>query len=197
MSAKHSYTTADYLPFDTATALVRKLYRDKNYRMSLLVGCGIFFGLRISDLRGLTWAQLLQGEELVIYEQKTNKRRVIRINKGFREHIKDCHEALHIIDDSRPCFLSRLGHVMSVQIINRHLKEIKVRYGLRINNFSTHSLRKTWARKIYENENAAGRGEQALLKLSELMNHSAPNITRRYIGLRQQELGEVYDSLQF
>ena len=64
-------------------------------------------------------------------------------------------------------------------------------------NFSTHSLRKCWARQVYENENAMGRGEMALLKLSELMNHSDPSITRRYIGLRQQELEELYENLHF
>lgn len=197
MSSKHSYTTADYLPFDTATSLVRKLFRDGNYRMSLLIGCGIFFGLRISDLRSLTWTQILTGEEFSIYEKKTGKRRVIRINKGFQAHIIDCHSALNIKDDSQPCFLNKYGSVITLQMINRHFKNIKVRYGLRINNFSTHSLRKTWARKIYENESSEGRGELALLKLCELMNHSSPAITRRYIGLRQQELGELYDSLMF
>lgn len=165
--------------------------------MSLLIGCGIFFGLRISDLRSLSWTQILMGEEFSLYEKKTGKRRVVRINKGFQAHIKDCHTALNIKDDSQPCFLNRYGSVITLQMINRHFKNIKVRYGLRINNFSTHSLRKTWARKIYENENAEGRGEMALLKLSEIMNHSAPSITRRYIGLRQQELREVYDSLCF
>ena len=197
MSAKHSYTTADYLPWDTAMGLVRKLYRDGNYRMSLLVGCGCFFGLRISDLKTLKWNDLLEKDEFVIYEQKTGKRRVVRINKGFQEHIKDCHHAMKIRDDSQPCFLNKYGSIISLQMINRQFKDIKVKYQLRIDNFSTHTLRKTWARKIYENENAEGRGEMALLKLSELMNHSAPNITRRYIGLRQQELGEVYDTLQF
>lgn len=197
MSAKHSYTTADYLEWDTATLLVRKLYKDKNYRMSLLVGCGIFFGLRISDLLALSWAQILNNDSFVVYEHKTGKRREIRINKGFQEHIKDCYSALRIKDDSEPCFLNRYGSVISLQMVNRHFKEIRVRYQIRINNFSTHSLRKTWARKIYENENAEGRGEMALMKLSEMLNHSAPNITRRYIGLRQQELGEVYNSLEF
>lgn len=33
--------------------LVRKLYRDGDYRMSLLIGCGAFFGLRISDTLSL------------------------------------------------------------------------------------------------------------------------------------------------
>ena len=197
MSAKHSYTTADYLPWDMAMSLVRRLYRDGNYRMSLLVGCGCFFGIRISDLRRLVWRQILDKDEIVIWEQKTGKRRVIKINKGFQAHIRDCHEAMHIKDDDRPCFLNRFGSIISLQMVNRELKTLRVKYQLHIDNFSTHTFRKTWARKIYENENAAGRGEVALLKLSELLNHSSPSISRRYIGLRQQELGEVYDALQF
>lgn len=197
MSAKHSYTTAEYLTWDTAMTLVRRLYKDGHYRMSLLIGCGCFFGLRISDLLALTWAQILGDEEFIIYEHKTGKRRVIRINKGFQGHIKDCYDALGIKDPNQPCFLNRYGSVISLQMVNRHLKEVKVGYGVKINNFSTHSLRKTWARKVWENENALGRGEQSLVVLSELMNHSSVAITRRYIGLRQQELGQVYDTLQF
>lgn len=197
MSKKHSYTTADYLNWDTAMALVRKLYRDGNYRASLLLGCGFFFGLRISDLRRLTWDQILDKEEFVTVEQKTGKRRVIRINKGFQGHIRDCHTAMHVTDNSLPCFLNRFGSPISLQMINREFKTLRVKYQLRIDNFSTHTMRKTWARQIWEVENAAGRGDMALLKLSELMNHSAPNITRRYIGLRREELGEVYDTLMF
>lgn len=197
MSSKHSYTTADYIPFEVATTLVRRLYRDGNYRMSLLIGCGIFFCLRISDLLQLRWCDILDKDALVIWEKKTGKRRDIRINRGFAGHITDCHEALGICDNSQPCFLNRYGSVISLQMVNRSLKEIRVRYQVPVTNFSTHSLRKTWARKIYENENLQGRGEMALLKLSELMNHSAPNITRRYIGLRKEELGELYDSLSF
>lgn len=197
MSQKHTFTTADYLTWETATNLVRKLYRNGDYRMSLFVGCGIFFGLRVSDLLSLTWNQILGGDEFVLYEKKTNKRRVIRINGGFKEHIMDCYKALNVKDICKPCFLNRYGEVISLQMINRNFKAIKVKYQVKINNFSTHSLRKTWARKVYENENNEGRGDMALLKLSEIMNHSCPSITRRYIGLRQQELGEVYDSLQF
>ena len=197
MSLKHSYTTADYITWDTATNLVRKLYRNGDYRMSLFIGCGIFFGLRVSDLLTLSWNQILSGDEFVLYEKKTDKRRVIRINEGFKAHIADCYQALGIKDINEPCFLNRYGSVLTLQMINRNFKAIKVKYQLKIENFSTHSLRKTWARQVYENENSQGRGDMALLKLSEIMNHSCPSITRRYIGLRQQELGEVYDSLQF
>ena len=197
MSAKHVYTTADYVPFGVATNLVRRLYRDGNYRMSLLIGCGIFFGLRISDLLSLKWSDILNKDSFVIWEQKTGKRREIRINRGFAGHITDCHQALRIRDDNQSCFLNRYGGVISIQRVNRAFNEIKVRYQVPAPHFSTHSLRKTWARRIYENENMLGKGEMALLKLSELMNYSAPDITRRYIGLRREELGEVYDCLTF
>lgn len=85
MSLKNSYTTSDYLQWDSATTLVRKLYRDKNYRISLLIGCGIFFGLRISDLLRLTWNMLLNSEaKFVLIEKKTGKRREVKITRNFR-----------------------------------------------------------------------------------------------------------------
>jgi len=103
MSLKNSYTTSNYLQWDSATTLVRKLYRDKNYRISLLIGCGLFFGLRISDLLRLTWNMLLNSEaKFVLIEKKTGKRREVKINKEFQKHIKDCLEALFCVMD-KPC----------------------------------------------------------------------------------------------
>ena len=80
-------------------------------------------------------------------------------------------------------------------MVNRHFKTIKVKYQIKVRNFSTHSLRKTFGRRVVDM--AGAEAEMALIKLSELFNHSSPMITRRYLGLRQEELGEVYDSLSF
>ena len=195
MSLKNSYTTSDYLQWDSATTLVRKLYRDKNYRISLLIGCGIFFGLRISDLLRLTWNMLLNSEaKFVLIEKKTGKRREVKINKEFQKHIKDCHEALNIENMDEPCFLSTKGKPYSVQWINLVLKELKDHYNLKIKHFSTHSLRKTFGRKVFESSDNA---ELALVKLMELFNHSSVAITKRYLGLRQEEILETYDMLSF
>ena len=194
--ASKRYTTAEYISWDKATATVRHLYNDGDYRMSLLMGCGIFFGLRYSDLSTLTWMQIM-ADEFSLYEQKTGKRRTIKVNASFKHHILDCHKALNIEDDSQPCFLTRLGTIPSIQFVNQQMKVINVKYRLHLKNISTHSLRKTWARKIWENENALGRGEQSLVVLSEIMNHSSVAITRRYLGIRQQEIGQIYESLQF
>lgn len=191
----HEYRTSNAMDWDAAVALVRKLFRDGNYRMSLLIGSGIFFGLRISDTLTLTWSQLLNDEKFVLYEKKTNKRRVVKINKGFQHHIQLCHDALHITNDNEKCFLSRKRMVYSTQRINILLKEIKKKYGLKIEHFSTHSLRKTWALEIYR---ASGNdASMALQKLSLMMNHASVAVTRTYLGITASQMEETYDLLDF
>ena len=195
MSLKNSNTTADYIEWDTMVDLVHRLYDDKMYRMSLLVGCGSFFGLRISDLKSLRWRDLLSGPRLSIIEKKTGKRREIKINASFQRHIQRCYKSLDIKCMDEHCFLSQRGVVISTQMINRHLKSIKARYNLDIEHFSSNSLRKTFGRKVVDS--AGEHSEMALIKLSEIFNHSSPMITRRYLGLRAEELEDVYNSLYF
>lgn len=191
----HRYQTSDYMEWDVMLSLIRKLYRDKNYRMSLLIGCGSFFGLRISDLLSLTWSMLLDGDKFTINEKKTNKRRTVKINSDFQQHIKQCHDALHITNGEEKCFLSQKKVVYSTQRINILFKAIKKKYNLKIEHFSTHSMRKTFGRKVYESsgENA----NMALIKLSELFNHSNVSITKIYLGIREKELLQTYDLLDF
>ena len=196
MSVKNSYTTADYLEWDTAMALIRKLYKDGDYRFSLLIGCGCFFGLRISDLRKLNWAMLLDDDSFMLNEQKTGKRRIVKINKGFQRHIQDCYDALKITNRQQPCFVSQKGGVYSIQRINSRFKEIKVKYRLQIKNFSTHTMRKTFGRRVVESA-PPGEVEMQFLRLQTIFQHSSPMITRAYLGFRQKEINDVYESLDF
>ena len=193
--AIHKYQTSDYMEWDVMLSLIRKLYRDGNYRMSLLIGCGCFFGLRISDILTLTWSMLLDDDKFTLNEKKTNKRRTVKINSDFQQHIKRCHDALRIKNDDEKCFLSQKKVVYSTQRINVLFKDIKKRYNLKIEHFSTHSMRKTFGRKVYESsgENA----NMALIKLSVIFNHSNISITKIYLGIREKELLETYDLLDF
>lgn len=135
---------------------------------------GCFFGLRISDLKTLRWEQILEGNSFELLEKKTGKRRIVRINAGFQKHIKDCYKKLKSPDMNQFVFLSREHQVYSTQRINVIFKEVKKRYGIKINHFSTHSLRKTFGRKVVD---SAGNDSE--------------------MGLRQEEIGEVYDGLEF
>jgi integrase len=195
MSKKYSTTTADFLEWADAVRLVRNLYDDGEHTLSLLVGCGVFFGLRISDLLSLRWEQILDVETLELVEGKTGKRREIKINPQLAKHIKACYKAIAPNSLTLPCFLSKKETVYSVQRLNTIFKTLKVRYRLDVGNFSTHSLRKTFGRRIYDL--AGVNSEHALVKLSEIFSHSNTAITRRYLGLKKEEIFELYDSLSF
>lgn len=195
MSLKYSTTTADYLIWSDAMNLIRKLAKDGNYRMSLLVAIGCFTGLRISDILSLRWKQILGVPDFTIIEKKTGKRRTIRLNPELQRHIVDCYNHIQPIGIESPILVSQKGTVFSVQRINAILKDMKKKYRLKINHFSCHSLRKTFGRQVYNmNSDSA---ELALVKLMELFNHSSVAITKRYLGLRQEEILETYDCLSF
>lgn len=195
MSLKYSTTTADNLQWGEAMNLIRKLAKDNNYNMSLLVAIGCFSGLRISDILALRWNQILNTEEFTITEIKTGKQRTIRINPQLQQHIKECYKHINPVGINAPILISQKGTVFTIQRINVLLKEIKKKYRLKVNNFSCHSLRKTFGREVYNmnSDNA----ELALVKLMELFNHSSVAITKRYLGLRQEEILQTYDCLSF
>jgi integrase len=194
MSKKFSSTTADYLEWDQMLNLIHKLYKDEKYKMSLLIALGCFWGLRISDLIALKWEQILNVDEITIIEKKTSKKRTITINPQLKQLIIDCHLKINPIG-FRHVFVSQKKGVYTTQRINVILKEIKATYKLNIRNFSSHSLRKTFGRQVF---NMSGENsEMALIKLMEIFNHSNMGITKRYLGLKEEEIREAYDLLKF
>ena len=195
MSQKYSTTTADFLVWSDAMNLIRKLAKDNNYKMSLLVALGCFTGLRISDILALRWNQILGVSEFTIIEKKTGKKRTLRLNPQLQKHIQECYEHIQPIGVKAPILVSQKGTIFTIQRINVILKEIKKKYGLKVKNFSCHSLRKTFGRQVF-NMNSE-KSEFALVKLMELFNHSSVSITKRYLGLRQEEILETYDCLSF
>ena len=195
MSAKFSTTTADYLEWNQAMNLARNLYNDKNFKMSLLISFGAFWGLRISDILSLKFIQVYNLDEFTVVEKKTKKIRTIKINSQLKRHISDCYEKIKPCNLDEYIFTSQKGSVYSIQRINVILKDLKVRYNLKIKNFSSHSLRKCFGRTIFDR--SAENAELAIVKLSQLFNHSNPAITRRYLGISQKELLDTYDVLSF
>ena len=195
MSLKYSNTTADYLVWSDAMNLIRKLAKDENYKMSLLVALGCFTGLRISDILALRWNQILGADEFTIIEKKTGKKRTLRLNPQLQKHIQECYEHIKPIGMKAPILVSQKGTIFTIQAINRKLKDIKKKYKVKIKNFSCHSLRKTFGRQVYNMNDS--NSELALVKLMELFNHSSIAITKRYLGLRQEEILQTYDVLSF
>ena len=195
MALKGSYTTADALNWDEMLSLVHRTFRDGDYRMSLLIALQSMWGLRVGDVLKLRWSQILATDKIILTEQKTGKRRIITMNANLQKHIAACHAALGKPDSHQPVFLSRQGSIYSREWVNMKLRQYKFKYRLNIKNYTSHSHRKAFGRHIVEM--AGADAERALIKLSEIFSHSSTAITRRYLGLKAEEISEVYASLDF
>lgn len=195
---RSSHEAADALDWDEAMRLITRLERDKRYRDAMLIAAGCFLGLRISDLLTLSWNDLL-SDTIRLNEKKTGKKRVLRVNAELKRHAERCSEELEIedLDD----FVFRNTNTSVNQHFSRQraaqiLSEIKVTYKVKSARvFSAHSLRKTFGRRVWQNECENNRGEQALVLLCDVFGHANVQITKRYLGIRQEEILSVYDSL--
>lgn len=172
-----------YLDFDKAQGKGMKLIRSgENPVFGLLIVAGVNLGLRVSDLLDLSFADLKQ-DTVTITEKKTGKFRTLKINDNVRvamEHFKE-------ENDNFKAFRSQKGSVYSRQQVNRLMKKYFTG-----NNISSHSLRKTFGRRVWDNY---GQSESALIKLSEIFNHTSTSVTRKYLGIQQQEINDVYMNL--
>lgn len=192
------HPAADALDWDEAMRLISKLERDLRFRDAMLVASGCFLGLRISDILPLRWKDLM-ADDVTVTEKKTGKKRKMRINAELRRHAELCFRELEIEDPS-DCILrsssSDEPRPITRQRACQILREIRDTYRVRSARvFSTHSLRKTFGRRVWQQECDRGRGEQALLLLCDVFGHSNVAITKRYLGIRQEEILSVYDSL--
>ena len=187
MSIKNSVTTSDYLNFDSTLNKAMKIIKtDKNYKLGFLIVFGINTGLRISDILKLK-VEDLDNDSISLVESKTNKKRIIKLNDNVKT-------AFSLLKERNPSiegfvFTSNQNTVYSVQYINRTIKTMLGGKNLAI---SSHTFRKTFGRAVFLNNNET---DKALLYLSELFNHSSPAITKRYLGIRQEELDDIYMSL--
>jgi hypothetical protein len=77
---------------------------------------------------------------------------------------------------------------------NRLLQIGAVSVGIRKKNISTHSLRKSGARFIWELNT---KSDESLIKLSMVLNHSSTSITRRFLGITKEEIADIYEGFEF
>ena len=187
MGLKGTNTTSDYFEFEVTNSKALKMIRSGNDRiLGFLVIVGMNTGLRIGDLLRLQYEDF-ENDSISIIEKKTKKKRLIRIN----DNIKLAYDILKInsVKQTGPVFMTRLGTIYSSQYINRWLK---IHFGSKKTRTSCHSMRKGMGRQVFFKNNES---DKALIYLSELFNHSSLAITKKYLGIRQEELDDIYLSL--
>ncbi|HLP73057.1 MAG TPA: tyrosine-type recombinase/integrase [Bacteroidales bacterium] len=195
MSLPGQRTTTTAMNWDDFRSLISRLERDEEYKFCLLIACGVFTGLRIGDLLRLRFIQFENTEILSIQEQKTKKLRRIKINSDLRELLMRVKEKIGVTDSSQYIFLNRYGtKPIDRSYVNVRLKEIMRKYDITVeSNVSSHMFRKTLGNRVLRLNNYSN---ESVVLLMEMYSHSSPAITRRYLGLRERDILDVYDSLK-
>lgn len=191
MALKGQRTTSDFLEWGKMQSLILKLERDGDLKFALLIATGSYIGLRISDLLQLRWEQVLNQDYFTITEKKTKKVRKVTINPELQETLNRIYKTVQP-NDNDYMFVNRFGDKpLSVQYVNMKLKEIFTKYNIK-GQYSSHFMRKTLGRRVWEMNKYS---DQALLLLSQLFNHSSVSTTKIYLGIREQEISNLYLSV--
>ncbi len=188
-------TATSGMDWNTMLGLTQRLMQDELYRDYLLITIGCYFGLRIGDLLKLRWCDIADKDELVLTEEKTGKRRKITINAKVSEAVNLClneHRLEDGFNENGYMFSNRWGASITISYVNKRLKYLFAKYHVSVKNPSSHTLRKTFGKRVYESDN---KSERALIYLSEIFSHSSIAITRKYIGITQEQIADVYMSL--
>ena len=177
-SQKGQRFTADYIPYEKAMLKGNELlWSDKQMIVGFYIIFSVNTGLRVGDVLARKHSELAglkPGDYLTVTENKTKKFREIQINSKIIEayqYLISKLQGRYQPDDY--IFRSQKGTVYAIPSLNTILKRVFAGYAPHI---STHSLRKSFGRHVYERN---GRSEDCLIKLSELFQHTSMSITRR------------------
>jgi hypothetical protein len=165
--------------------LNRYFQKDQNFEMALLIEFEFRTLLRYSDISRFTWENVLNKDELVLNEKKTGKKRSIKVGAVLKVLLLEYYDLMQQPDLQSTVFNYTLRHTNRLlQLGSRFVGMLKKRV-------STHSLRKSGARFLYEENN---RSEDVFLKISMILNHSSTQVSRRYLGITKEEISDVFSS---
>ena len=155
--------------------------RERDYVLFVL---GINTGLRISDLLKLKAEDVKDGS-LLIREKKTGKIKECKLSdkvvKTLNQYIQNeiCSTKSTYLFPSGKCPSKPVGKIQIWRIIKQAAEACGIE-----GNIGTHTLRKTFGYWAYK------KGIDIYIIMNAL-NHSNPAVTKRYIGITQDELNTV------
>lgn len=166
----------------------------RNYAM---ISLGLHTALRISDILKLQWndvydfTQQRYRTHLFILEKKTKKTNVIALNRHAKAALRELQKERTIARPSDYIFTKNTNYSIPLcrsqayRIIKRAAEE-----SLHEQHISSHSLRKTFGYHAWK------QGTPPAL-LMDIYNHSSYRITKRYLGIEQDERDSIFIQMEF
>jgi integrase len=173
-------------------ALASYFLKRGELRNHLLIVMGVCTALRVSDLLRLTWNDVYDfgaGRPLnsvTLTEKKTGKVKTVALNGKIKNALalfapKAADRGRFLIENPRTG--KAISRIQAYRII-RAAGE-----ALQMERVSCHSLRKTFGYHAWKSG-------APLAVIMEIYNHSSPAVTRRYLGVTQDDKNAVYLGLR-
>lgn len=162
---------------------IESYLKKKNERDYIMFLCGIYTGLRISDILRLKIGDVKNRKYIYLREKKTGKQKNIKINpflkREFANYVYDKDPDDYLIK-SRQGYNKPITRSMAYKI----LQDVADRFGL--DCVGCHTLRKTFGYHYYKQT-------KDLAKLMMIFNHADQSYTLRYIGINQESMDDAMD----
>jgi len=174
---------------------MKRYLKKHNLRNYTLFVFGINSALRISDILLFKVSDIQNPDGSIkdlikICEKKTGKSKIFPFNESIKEVMTEYLSKTNLELD-KFLFPSRQGENRPISRMSVHnfLKEAADACGIK-ENISTHTMRKTWARNIYDNNIKENPG--IINTIQKALNHRDSSTTLRYIGISQDDINTIY-----
>ena len=163
----------------------------RNY---VLVVFALYTALRISDLLRLRWEDVFDFDRgcvratIYIFEKKTRKSKTIALNKTAvaaltKYAVTNARRGRFLIENTRT--ERAISRIQAYRLIRAAGEALSFE-----ERVSCHSLRKTFGYHAWKS------GVSPVI-IMEIYNHSSLSVTRRYLGVTQDDKNAVYLGLSF
>lgn len=164
----------------------------RNYVMIVI---GLNVPIRISDILKLKWNDVYNSKQdsyykhLKIEEKKTGKMNILALNDTVLDALELLKKDLAYFQENQYIF-SASAHMdkplnrVSAYLIIKHAAD-----DLGFENIGCHSLRKTFGYHAWKNG-------VHLAVIMSIYNHTSIMVTKRYLGIEQEDKDEVFHMLQ-